>query len=304
VRRRRNGQTSIYNHPCTRQILVPNRNTSFLTPNAPEPVRVPKQLHATTCILTSTHKVTENTQTSNELFAKMMKYHFHEIPPDSPTEANNSLASTPGQDNMLSPNVLEPSASYKVASPRSGLDHMDNEISSLQTSTPLPAYPDRFASGSTSSPVPLSINDPSSTPHGSVDDIKPTSFIRGHQQCQSVHLALSREFYATLRNMVHKILPEIVARCPQSTLGPIMDSRLETFAIERFDTLVREQVSNSNYQVLQENMDEFSNNVYWDNKQAEYELAEAVDQEKVEIHEVRCDYCRFRRLRSATRRRS
>jgi hypothetical protein len=48
----------------------------------------------------------------------------------------------------------------------------------------------------------------------------------------------------------------------------------------------------------------FSNNVYWDNKQAEYELAKAVDQEKVEIHEVRCDYCRFRRLRSATRRRS
>jgi hypothetical protein len=250
-------------------------------------VRVPKQLHATTYTLTSTHKVTDNTQTSDEPFAKMMKYYLHEIPPGSPTEANTSLASTPGQDNMLSPNVLEPSASYKVASLGSGLDHMDNETPSLQTGTPLPVYPDRFASDFTSSPVPLSINNFSPTPRGSVNDIKPTSFIHGHQQCQSVHLALSREFCATLRNMVHEILPEIVARCPQSILGPMMDSRLETFAIERIDTLIREQVSDSNYQVLQENMDEFLNNVYWDNKQAEFELAEAVDQGKVEIHEVR-----------------
>ncbi|KAH0182992.1 hypothetical protein KCV06_g10187, partial [Aureobasidium melanogenum] len=66
-----------------------------------------------------------------------------------------------------------------------------------------------------------------------------------------------------------------------------MDSRLETLAIERIDTLVREQVSDSDYQVLQENMDECLNNVYWDHKQAEFELAEAVDQGKVEIHEVR-----------------
>jgi predicted RNase H-like nuclease (RuvC/YqgF family) len=63
--------------------------------------------------------------------------------------------------------------------------------------------------------------------------------------------------------------------------------RLETFAIQRIDTLVREQVSDSNYQVLQENMDKFLNNVYWDNKQARFELAKAVDQGKVEIHEVR-----------------
>jgi hypothetical protein len=217
----------------------------------------------------------------------MMKYYLHEIPPGSPTEANTSLASTPRQDNMLSPNVLEPSASYRVASLRSGLEHMNNETSSLQIGTHLPAYPDRLASDSTSSPIPLSINNSSSTPNGSVNDIKPTSFLRGHQQGQSVPLLLSREFCATLRNMVHEILPEIVAGCPQSTLGPMMDSRLETFAIKRIDTLVREQVYDSNYQVLQENMDKFLNNVYWDNKQAEFELAKAVDQGKVEIHEVR-----------------
>jgi hypothetical protein len=205
----------------------------------------------------------------------MMKYYLHGIPPGSPTEANTSLASTPRQENMLSPNVLEPGASHRVASLLSGLEHMDNETLSLQTGTPLPAYPDRFASDSTSSPIPLSINNCSSTPHGSVNDIKPTSFIRDHQQCQSVHLALFREFCATLRNTVHEILPEIVARCPQSTLNPMMDS------------LVREQVFDSNYQVLQENMDKFLNNVYWDNKQAEFELAKAVDQGKVEIHEVR-----------------
>lgn len=118
-------------------------------------MRVPKQLYTTTYILTSTHKVTENTQALDEPFAKMMKYYLHEIPPGSPTEANTSLASTPRQDNMLTPNVPEPSASHRVARLRSGLEHMDNKTSPLQAGTPVPAYPDRFASDSTSSPNPL-----------------------------------------------------------------------------------------------------------------------------------------------------
>lgn len=229
----------------------------------------------------------ESTQMSDGPFAKMIKCYLDEITPGSPTEANTSLASTPRQDTTPPSNVLRPSPSHRTASVGSDSKHMNNETSSLQADTPLPAYSDRVATDSPSTPTPLRVDISSSISHGSVNDIKPTSFLRGHQQDRSIRLALSHELYATLQNMVQDILPGIVAKCPQSTLGPMMDARLESFAHERIDNLVREQVSNSNYQVLQENMDEFLNHVYWNNKQAEFELGEVVDQGKVEIYEAR-----------------
>ncbi|KAI4761383.1 hypothetical protein E4T52_06502 [Aureobasidium sp. EXF-3400] len=229
-------------------------------------------------------------QHSGEPSTKIQKFSWDMVPPGSPTEVNTpspqhftpTLASTAA--NAPNTRFMHPFTSVEdlgdkpcrsITGQCTALGDNEGKRPGSRACTPLPAYPAGYENTCTPSPA---LQKASVSPWGSSIEIKPTFFAPS---------APAPELAQALGGMLQQMLPNIIEGAFSSTLGPLIDARLEALVNHKMEALVREHLPKLTYQALKQNMDKFIDELEDEHKNAEVKIAEAVDEGKTELNETR-----------------
>jgi hypothetical protein len=146
--------------------------------------------------------------------------------------------------------------------------------------TPLPAYPAGYENTCTPSPA---LQKASISPWESSIDIKPTFLAPELVNCT----VPSPELTQALGGILNQLLPSIIEGAFSSILGPLIDTRLEALVHHKMEALVREHIPKHTNHALQQHMSKFIDDLSDEHKNAEMQIAEAVDEAKTELNETR-----------------
>ncbi|CAD0112952.1 unnamed protein product [Aureobasidium uvarum] len=226
----------------------------------------------------------DSQQQSGEPSTKIQKF-WDVVPPGSPTEVNtpSSRHVTPTSP-FMSPTIersLEDDPSPSITGERSDLRHNEEKRPGLRAYTPPPAYPAGLEATCTPSPA---LGKTSSPAWGSSIEIKPT-FLPPRSATHG--FAASPELTQALGGILQQMLPNIIEGAFSSIIGPLIDARLEALVTHKMEALVREKLPLLTHRALHQNMEKFIDELEDGHKRAEVEIAETVDEAKIELNEAR-----------------
>jgi hypothetical protein len=222
----------------------------------------------------------------------MQKFVWDTVPMGSPTEVNTpsprnttpALASTATNTpdiRFMHPFTSIESFGSKPCPSVTGQSTVREEgRAGSRACTPLPAYPAGYEDTCTPSPA---LQKASTSPWGSSIDIKPTFLVPKPVSCT----APSPELTRALGGILQQLLPSIIEGAFSSVLGPLIDTRLEGLVQQKMEALVREHLPRHTNHALQQHMSKFIDDLSDEHKNAEMQIAEAVDEAKTELNETR-----------------